>query len=183
MVVIKNKRAFVFDTPTTDSASVELIKYLRSEGIEIQGIIATHFHVDCLGGLKSFHDELIPSYANELTLQYAKEDSSTVPLIPIRDSLQIMMEGLELYMQYHGPGHTADNMVAYVPKDHLLFGGCLVKSLGSGRGNLADADTAQWSNTIRSILSRYPELQKVIPGHGEPGGVELLLYTEEMFKK
>lgn len=182
LVVVENKKAFVFDTPTTDSVSKELMQYLQSEGIEIRGVIPTHFHVDCLGGLKAFHDELIPSYAHELTLKYAMDDSLTIPLIPIKDSLHILLEGLEINIQYYGSGHTRDNIVAYIPQDDLLFGGCLVKSMKSGKGNLADADTLQWSATVSSILRKHPDIKKVVPGHGALGGKELLLYTEKMFK-
>ncbi len=45
---------------------------------------------------------------------------------------------------FPGAGHTADNVVAYVPARHLLFGVCLIKEAAAkGLGNIADADLSK----------------------------------------
>ena len=82
-----------------------------------------------------------------------------------------------------GEGHTRDNVVSYFLDEKVLFGGCLIKSLKSGKGNLADANTAEWSNTVKTIKRQFKDVEMVIPGHGKPGGIELLDYTIEMFKE
>ena len=66
---------------------------------------------------------------------------------------------------------------------YSLFGGCLLKSMGAGKGNLNDATPDEWSTTIARIQAAYPAVQTVVPGHGEPGGPELLGFTKEMFEE
>ncbi|MCK0206070.1 MBL fold metallo-hydrolase [Ornithobacterium rhinotracheale] len=57
----------------------------------------------------------------------------------------------------------------YFPKDQVLFGGCLVKELGAGKGNLSDAFPKEWSATIQKVKHAYPEAKIVVPGHGKIG--------------
>ena len=72
--------------------------------------------------------------------------------------------------------------MSYIPEDNLLFGGCMVKEVGAGEGNLEDANVTAWPTTIRAIKQTYPSLQVVVPGHGQAGGTELLDYTIELFE-
>ena len=59
----------------------------------------------------------------------------------------------------------------------------MIKSQGASKGNLEDANTAQWSQTVRNVKAKFPSVKKVIPGHGDSGGVELLDYTIELFEQ
>lgn len=181
LIVVKNDRAIIYDTPTTDSVSSELIDILSAKGIMIDGVVSTHFHVDCLGGLRAFHEAGIPSYGNIRTIEFAKRDSVIAPINPINDSMRIKMEGLELLVGFYGEGHTKDNMIAYIPEDKVMFGGCLVKSNGAGKGNLADANIEAWPKSIERVRERFPDVDVVVPGHGEPGDIGLLNYTQDLF--
>ena len=68
--------AIVFDTPTNDKTSEELIKWIKETlNCQINAIIPTHFHDDCLGGLKAFDENDIPSYAYFKTIELAKVNS------------------------------------------------------------------------------------------------------------
>ncbi|MFN2336454.1 MAG: hypothetical protein ABR560_05740 [Bacteroidales bacterium] len=44
-------------------------------------------------------------------------------------------------------------------------------------GNLSDAVVKDWDLTIERLLYHYPEVEIVVPGHGYPGGTELLHHT------
>lgn len=183
MIVTHQDSAFVFDTPSTDSVSLELIEWLEGQGYVVKGVIINHFHDDCLGGLQAFHDRGIPSFANATTIDFAKKDQAVIPLYGFKKKLTLTLGDLEVHNSFFGPGHSYDNIVSYVPSDSVLFGGCMVKALGAGRGNLADADTLAWPETVTEIKAQYPSLKQVIPGHGKVGGVELLAYTVEMFSQ
>ncbi len=89
---------------------------------------------------------------------------------------------LRVIVDHVGAGHTDDNIVVYLPDERVLFGGCLVKSLGAGRGNLNDADTLAWAGTVRKVRDRYADARIVVPGHGPPGDATLLDYTIRMFE-
>jgi metallo-beta-lactamase class B len=76
LIVRNNNEAIVFDTPTNDTSEAALIKWIQeSLHCKINAIIPTHFHDDCLGGLKAFDENNIPSYAYFKTLNWQKKIS------------------------------------------------------------------------------------------------------------
>ncbi|MBS1732056.1 MAG: MBL fold metallo-hydrolase, partial [Bacteroidetes bacterium] len=80
LVVRSSDEVIVFDTPTNDKSAEELIRWIKEKlHCKINAVIPTHFHDDCLGGLKAFDENNIPSYANVKTIELAKENNYTVP--------------------------------------------------------------------------------------------------------
>ena len=79
--------------------------------------------------------------------------------------------------------HTVDNVITYVERDKILFGGCLVKTMDAGKGNLEDANENAWPNTIQQIKKKYQDIRYVVPGHGKYGDDALLDYTIELFSE
>ena len=184
MVVVNNKEAIVFDTPTDSISSEELIRYITNDlKAELKAIIPTHFHTDCVGGLKEFHQHSVPSYANNQTIRILEEKKqvSAIPQNGFEDNLELSVGTLKVFVGFFGEGHTVDNIVAYFPEEKVLFGGCLVKEKGAGKGNLEDANVTSWPGTIQKVKERFSNVSIVIPGHGKSGGAELLDYTSELF--
>ena len=182
LIVVDQGEAMIFDTPTEDSVAVELINWIENElSCKIKGVVINHFHDDCLGGLAVFHQRGIPSFANATTIDFAKKDSAEIPLYGFKGKLELSVGDLAIHNTFFGEGHSRDNIVSYVPADSVLFGGCMVKEVGAGKGNLADANIDQWPQTVARIKAQYPNLQYIVPGHGKVGGVELLDFTIEMF--
>jgi metallo-beta-lactamase class B len=185
MIIMDRGEAIVFDTPASPGPSAELIAYVTGEfKSDIKAVIPTHFHEDCVAGLDEFNEHSIPIYASDGTLQLfkAKGLRFSGPIRGFRRKLELQVAGKKVYAQYHGAGHTSDNIIGYYPEENALFGGCLVKEMGAGKGNLADADVADWPGTVRRIRQKYPDIEIVIPGHGEWGGPHLLDYTIELFQ-
>lgn len=80
-----------------------------------------------------------------------------------------------------GAGHSPDNVVVWFPERRVLFGGCLVKNATTrSAGNLADADLGGWPRALERLEERYPEAALIVPGHGEPGGWELVENTRRV---
>lgn len=184
MIVLNENEAVVFDTPANDTSTAELIQWLQQKvKSTIKAIIPTHFHEDCLGGLKAFHQYQVPFYANKLTIALAKAQQYTLPANGFTDELMLTVGGEKVYTRFFGEGHTKDNVVAYFPKDQVLFGGCLIKELDATKGFLGDANLKAWSATVEKIKKNYPALKIVIPGHGEPGNQALLDYTIRLFRQ
>lgn len=183
LVLVNEKEAVVFDTPTTDSVSLALIQWIQdSLQVKIKAIIPTHFHNDCLGGLKSFHNSHIPSYANAKTIELAAKQNYTTPVNGFQKSLTLKIGKAPIDITYFGEGHTVDNVVGYFSKDNILFGGCLIKELDASKGYLGDANLGQWSATVEKIKKAYPKLKIVVPGHGAVGDAGLLDYTIRLFQ-
>ena len=183
MLVVNNKEAVVLETPVNDEVSEELIDWIEEkQQATIKAVLVHHFHVDCLGGLKAFHQRNIPSYANQQTIDLVKEGNVT-PLYAIKDGHKTDIGGQSIRSHYFGPGHTEDNIISYYESEMILFGGCLIKAMGGTKGNLADANVAEWSKTVEIIKIALPDIKGVVPGHGSEGGRELLDYTTKLFSE
>lgn len=184
MVVIDQKEAIVIDTPTDDTASAELLMWIETHSRStVIAVVATHFHVDCLGGLNEFHKRNIPSYASKFTVELAKSADVIAPLNGFAKTQELKVGNNLLINDFLGEGHTKDNIISYFPSEKVLFGGCLVKAEGAGKGNLNDANVDEWSNTVQNVETNYGQAEFIIPGHGQVGDVNLLDYTIELFKK
>jgi metallo-beta-lactamase class B len=183
LIVRSDSEVIVFDTPTNDKSAEELIKWIQETlHCKINAVIPTHFHDDCLGGLKAFHENNIPSYANFKTIELAIENKMVIPQNGFSDSLVLKVGNENAYAKFFGEGHTKDNVVGYFPSDNILFGGCLIKELDASKGYLGDATIADWSNTVEKIKKQYPNVKIVVPGHGEHGDKRLLDYTIKLFR-
>jgi metallo-beta-lactamase class B len=184
MIVAKGNEAIVFDTPTDNEASRELIAWVtRSLKCKIIAVIPTHYHADNLGGLEEFHRQGISSYAYNKTIQIAKEKGLPVPQNGFDKDMELEVGNEKIYIEFFGEGHTCDNTVGYFPLEDVMFGGCLIKEISAGKGNLAEANVDEWSETLRKVKMKFPNVKKVIVGHGESGGVELLDYTIRLFEE
>jgi metallo-beta-lactamase class B len=183
LIVRNSNEVIVFDTPTNDAASEELIKWIKETlHCRINAVIPTHFHDDCLGGLKAFHENEIPSYAYFKTIEFAKENNFVVPKNSFRDSLILKVGNENIIAKFFGEGHTKDNVVGYFAGDNIMFGGCLIKQLNAGKGYLGDANVADWSATVEKVKKDYPDVKIIVPGHGQYGNKKLLDYTIKLFK-
>lgn len=183
LVVSNNNEAIVFDTPTNDKSTEELIKWIKEMlHCSINAVIPTHFHNDCLGGLKAFDDNKIPSYAYFKTIALAKENNFPVPRNSFQDSLILKVGHENIIVKFFGEGHTKDNVVGYFPSENIMFGGCLIKELNASKGYLGDANIATWPDTVEKVKREYPNVKIIVPGHGEYGNKKLLDYTIHLFK-
>ena len=184
MIVVNQKEAIVVDATVNDSTAKVLIDWLETKlKCKVIGVVATHFHIDCLGGLEAFHQRGIPSYALDQTISLANEAGLAVPQNSFSEQLDLPIGKKTLQLIYPGPGHTRDNIVAYYPADRVLFGGCLVKAMGAGIGYTGDADVPAWPRTAQKLKDQIPDCKQVIPGHGKVGGLELLDFTAELFSQ
>ncbi|MBK1897739.1 subclass B1 metallo-beta-lactamase [Chryseobacterium paridis] len=183
MIVKDGDETVIFDTPTNDKSSGELIKWINNNlNAKINAVIATHFHNDCVGGLKEFTKSGIPCYATYKTIALAKENKFNVPDHGFDNSLTLNVGKQKVYATFFGEGHTRDNVVGYFPGENVMFGGCLIKEVDASKGYLEDSNVKAWVGTVEKVKNTYPNAKIVIPGHGEVGGQELLDYTIKLFK-
>ena len=183
MLVQDEDEVVVFDTPADSASTAELLSWITDElDKNVVAVVATHFHFDCVGGLKEFHKADIPSYAYHKTIAYTTEKGFNVPQQEFADSLILHVGNEKVIARFFGEGHTKDNVIGYFPAENIMFGGCLIKENGAGKGNLEDANVAAWAATATKVKAAYPAVQLVIPGHGKFGSSELLDYTIDLFK-
>jgi metallo-beta-lactamase class B len=184
MIVFDKNEAVVFDTPIDDSTSSELISWVKdSLNCKIIAIIPTHFHTDCLSGLKEFHRNGIPSYASNKTIESARLRNYSLPQNGFDTLLELKVGSRKVIAEFNGEGHTRDNIIGYFPSEKVMFGGCLIKETGAGKGNLEDANVKDWPATVSRLKEKYSDAQVVIPGHGKSGNTALLDYTIKLFEQ
>lgn len=84
--------------------------------------------------------------------------------------------GERIVVSFPGAAHSPDNVVTFFEDRGLLFAGCLCFSARRDRpGFVGDANLLEWPETIERV--KAIEARLVVPGHGAPGGPELLDHT------
>ena len=59
----------------------------------------------------------------------------------------------------------------------------MVKSLNStDLGNITDGDIKAYPGTIDKVIKKFSNAKVVIPGHGQFGGLDLLMHTRDLLR-
>lgn len=186
LVVRNGEQILLIDTAWGEAPTGELLEWIEANlRLPVTRAVVTHSHHDRIGGSAALLRRGVRISAHPLTRKLASEQGLPIPeaLAELEAAGSTVRVGpAELF--YPGPGHTRDNLMVWLPESRVLFGGCAVRGASAtGLGNVAHADTAAWPDAIRRALERYGTAEVVVPGHGVPGGVELLRHTLSLFEK
>lgn len=175
----------LIDTAWGEAPTETLLDWAEATlGLPVTRAVVTHWHDDRMGGAAVLEARAIPFVASPVTQALATEaglpQPGTLALADIGDTQQL--GPVEVF--YPGPGHTEDNAVVWLPEQQVLFGGCAVKSsAAAGLGYVADAALDEWPEAIRRVQARYGGADLVVPGHGQPGGPDLLAHTLDLLSR
>jgi metallo-beta-lactamase class B len=146
--------------------------------------VITHSHEDRLGGIHEIHTRGIRTVSSELTAELAKQQGLESPQRTFDGRVDLSLGGRTIQVWHPGPGHTKDNVVVWLPDQKILVGGCLIKSVQAGDlGNIKEADLPQWPKTMEKVYQEFNHARIVVPGHGDPSGIEAVTHTLELLKK
>lgn len=176
LIVVDGEHAAMIDTPWTPEQTALLLSWIEKElKAKVEIVIIGHHHVDCLGGLPETHRRGIRSIGLDQARELALAEKIEAPEETFAGSTRLAVGGLELELFHPGAGHTADNIVTWIPAKKVLFGGCFVKSADArSLGNTDESDLAAWPASLARLKERFPEAKIIVPGHGDPGGWELV---------
>lgn len=181
LIVRDGEGLLLIDTAWGQKGTERLLSAIENSiGVPVTRAISTHFHNDRVGGTEYLMSLGIATYATPLTQDLAKAKGNEVPKHDIEGLSEIgsLVSFGPVQIYFPGAAHAADNIVIYVPEAQVLFGGCAVHEVSrQSAGNVADADLAEWPESIQRIHQRFPDAEIIIPGHGVPGGSELLEHT------
>jgi metallo-beta-lactamase class B VIM len=181
LIVRDGDELLLVDTAWGSENTAALLAAIEAEiGLPVRRAISTHFHADRVAGVDTLTAAGVTTFGTPLTSRLAAAEGNEVPALTLGGLAEpgdaIRIGPVEVF--YPGPGHAPDNLVVYVPEVRVLFGGCAVhEAARRTAGNVSDADLEAWPTSIRRVQSRYPEVEIVVPGHGVPGGSELLDHT------
>jgi glyoxylase-like metal-dependent hydrolase (beta-lactamase superfamily II) len=100
--------------------------------------------------------------ANENNYASQKELRPTPPNVTLTTQMSLFRGDREIQIRYLGRGHTAGDVVVYLPKEKAVITGDL---LTSGTSNMSDSYPAEWAATLEEL--KKLDFDTVIPGHGE----------------
>ena len=92
-----------------------------------------------------------------------RETKPTPPNITMTDRMTLYRGDREIQLFYVGRGHTAGDVVVYLPKERVLCSGDL---LVNQVANLVDGYVNEWPDALEKL--RSIDFVDVIPGHGDP---------------
>lgn len=175
LIVTSDSEAILIDTGWNATQTAALLDWIENDlRRKPIGVVATHFHADCMGGLEVALDRGLKTWGWSGTTSLAESEKLKGPETTFEDRLTVEVGDLGIELFYPGAGHATDNIVAWVPERRLLFGGCLIKSAEADHiGYTGNADLASWPRAVDAVRARYPEVRVIVPGHGVPGSAEL----------
>ncbi len=169
MYVLTSEGAILFDTPWDSTQYEPLIDsiWIRHHQ-KIIMVIGTHSHNDRSAGFSFFQKKGIATYAIALTDSFLVKDhhAPSTNILQPDQKFNIGNESFEVY--FPGAGHTLDNIVAWFPKEKLLYGGCFIKSAeATDLGYIKESDTKEWPKSIERIKKKFGKPAYVISGHDD----------------
>lgn len=187
LIVQEGEELTLVDTAWGELATLELLEAIRAVlHLPVRRAVVTHFHGDRAAGVDVLESRGIEVLAHPLTQRFAIEYGMPVPdktLEALTERGGAVTVG-RLQAFFPGPAHTLDNLMVWLPREKILFGGCAVRARqANSAGNTAHGDLKSWLRVLDEVRENYGEAVMVIPGHGEPGGLELLSHTSRLVQK
>ena len=167
------KECFVVD-PAAPSAP--LVEFIRTEGLQLQGILLTHGHFDhimALNDLKKRYN--VPVYAHEEEEDVLKQSSlnlsgsigqiyTTQADVYVKDGEHLKLAGLDVIVLYT-PGHTKGGVCYYFPEEKVLMSGDTLFHCSIGRTDFPTGSMSQLVRSVKEQLFVLPDDVQVYPGH------------------
>jgi glyoxylase-like metal-dependent hydrolase (beta-lactamase superfamily II) len=193
----------IASSPFETEGAIALIDWVKSKFSPSKIVaINTHFHADGTGGNDAYNKAGVETWASKETQELhrqkgavmrersaadfsddklkrrilARQEVPATKTFKQKDGLDLSFGGEHVKVFYPGPAHSPDNVIVYLPKRGVLFGGCMIRSANSNSlGYLGHADLLRWEESARRVLAFSPKI--VVPGHGKVGGPELIENT------
>jgi len=147
-------------------------------------VMATHFHEDRSGALKQYGRLGIPTFATKMTDSLCRLHHEPRPHYLMAPDTTFHFGDFTLQTYYPGPGHAPDNIVVWLPKSRILYGGCFLKSVKDDNlGNLSDAGVDVWAQNAARLKKKFRHPSYIIVGHGYWRSLKAIDHTIELVRR
>ena len=172
----KTGKAIVID-PGDDIDKIEAL--LSKHGLTVTAILATHAHIDHVGGLALLKERTgAPALIHEADVPLyealaAQAEWLGVPAPPVGEIDKNLVDGRSIDFGHlrvdvrHTPGHTPGSVSLVLPQDKpVVFSGDTLFAGSIGRTDLWGGNFDDIMRSIRGTLMALPDEALVVPGHG-----------------
>jgi glyoxylase-like metal-dependent hydrolase (beta-lactamase superfamily II) len=173
-ILVSDSLVIVIDTKM-DEAAEQLYKTVKQlAGKRPILVVNTHYHPDHSIGNSFYTGQTIiagGNYTKEFWVKNAGE--KTLPTEWLKDKMDIKMgDDTVTLFNLAKNVHTASDIVVYLHKRKMLFGGDVIlnKQVPAVMG-VADPDGYILAF---DLLPKQFDIQKIVPGHGAIGGIEII---------
>jgi glyoxylase-like metal-dependent hydrolase (beta-lactamase superfamily II) len=185
LYVVTDEGVVLVDTPWDESQFQPLLDSIQKRhNKKVVLCLSTHFHADRTAGLEYFRSKGIKTFTSKKTAGLCRRHKEKQPEFTFEKDTVFTVGGTRFETFYPGEGHAPDNIVVYIDRGDILYGGCLVKSTeNTGLGNLSDANLKVWPRTIEKVIAKFPDPKFVIPGHFGWAGNRSLQHTLMLLRR
>jgi metallo-beta-lactamase class B len=186
LLVTTGEMSLLVDTAWTTGQTRRLLDWAADTlGQPVEHLIVTHADDDRLGGLEAALERpKIVTHGHAYTARFIERTGHPALHWTFEFEERLTLGGEAVDLLYPGPGHAPDNIVVYLPRRQVLFASCLIRPASDeDLGTLEHANLRNWPLAVRRVIERYREVRILVPGHGQPGGVELLSHTMELLER
>lgn len=191
---VKTENGIVAFDPLSNEAAEQYVKAIReaAPGVKLSKIIYTHWHTDHSTGAQVLRREFgrnIPIIAHENTYSRLKgltDSDVPLPTKMVTNAGLVLKDGNNpIELKYLGYAHTDTMLVAYLPKQKLVFGVDFVNHDSMGWRDLPGVDIDELILMQKRLMKL--DFKTITFGHGRPGGRKVvarqLNYYETLLKE
>ncbi|SCL24359.1 MBL fold metallo-hydrolase [Micromonospora inyonensis] len=192
-LVVGDGAALLVDTLSTAAQATALAAAVRAVTPHPWTLVNTHHHFDhCFGNATLAEDPPRPVYAHELTARWLRDRPDELrhlayeemraeqpalaaalartpllaPTHTVHTETVLDVGGRRVLLRHPGRGHTAGDLVVYVPDADVLVAGDLVEQ--SGPPAFEESYPLQWPEAVAALLRLTTPATTIVPGHGDP---------------
>jgi glyoxylase-like metal-dependent hydrolase (beta-lactamase superfamily II) len=182
-ILVSDSAVLVIDTKQDDAAKAlaETVKKLAGSKHII--VINTHVHPDHTGGNKYYEGQTIiagGNYDKDFWIKQAGDKG--VPNVWVKDSLVLKFgDEVVTILNLPWPAHTQSDIFVYLQNRKMLFGGdVILNHAAPAMFSTYKADGYGYLKAFDYVTKRF-DVQKVVPGHGPIGGIEVINNYRDFF--
>jgi cyclase len=182
-ILVSDSAVLVIDTKQ-DAAAEELAKTVKAlAGTKHIIVVNTHIHIDHTSGNKFYEGQTIIAGGNYDKDFWIREvGKEAVPNVWVKDSLVLNFgDEIVTIINLPWPAHTQSDVFVYLQKRKILFGGDVILN------HQAPAIFARYTangygylHAFDYLVQRF-EINRVVPGHGPVGGIEVINDFKDFF--
>jgi len=180
-ILVSDSLVIVIDTKMDDAAD-DFYKMVK----EIAGnkkllIVNTHIHPDHTGGNKNYNGQTIIAGGNYTAEEWKTENGDeSMPTIWLKEKMDIPMgDDTVTIFNLEKTSHTTSDVIVYLHRRKLLFAGDVIlnKQAPALFGN---ANPDGYLEVMNELPKQF-DIQKIVPGHGEIGGTDMIEKFKQFF--